>query len=94
MISNRFRRSAHVTPKSYLSFIFMYKRVYDKKRDEIGKAAARMTTGLDKLEEATLAVERLKEELVVMEEDLETASQRAEEVSRRTWRQPIRGRRR
>ena len=78
--SYRYRRAAHVTPKSYLSFICMYKKIYSDKRGEIGDAASRMTSGLDKLEEASEAVERLKEELVVMERDLEVASHRAEEV--------------
>ena len=76
----RFRRAVHVTPKSYLSFICMYKKIYSDKREEIGDAAARMTSGLDKLQEASEAVERLKEELLVMERDLAVASQRAEEV--------------
>lgn len=69
-----------MTPKSYLSFITMYKKIYTEKREEIGDAAARMSSGLSKLQEASEAVERLKEELLVMEGELELASQRAEEV--------------
>ena len=41
----RYRRSTHVTPKSYLSFINSYKSVYDSKRNEIGELAQRMNTG-------------------------------------------------
>ena len=41
----RYRRSTHVTPKSYLSFINSYKSVYDAKRNEIGELAQRMNTG-------------------------------------------------
>jgi len=41
----RYRRQAHVTPKSYLSFIAGYKTIYDGKRQEIGQLAERMNTG-------------------------------------------------
>lgn len=76
----RYRRAAHVTPKSFLSFISMYKKIYNEKKNEIGESAARMTSGLDKLQEASLAVERLREELFVMEENLAVASDKAQKV--------------
>ncbi|KAG7159116.1 Dynein heavy chain 5, axonemal-like 2, partial [Homarus americanus] len=83
----RYRRAAHVTPKSFLSFISIYKKIYNEKREEIGESAVRMTSGLDKLQEASIAVERLREELFVMEEELAVASEKAqkilEEVTRR-----------
>lgn len=41
----RYRRTAHVTPKSYLSFLQGYKTIYKQKRDEIGELANRMITG-------------------------------------------------
>ena len=41
----RYRRQAHVTPKSYLSFIGGYKQIYKEKREEIGTLANRMNTG-------------------------------------------------
>ncbi|ROT80144.1 hypothetical protein C7M84_001143 [Penaeus vannamei] len=66
----RYRRAAHVTPKSFLSFISIYKKIYNEKREDIGDSAARMTSGLDKLHEASQAVQRLREELFVMEEEL------------------------
>ncbi|KAK3879380.1 hypothetical protein Pcinc_016045 [Petrolisthes cinctipes] len=76
----RYRRSAHVTPKSFLSFINIYKKIYNEKREEIGESAIRMTSGLDKLQEASVAVQRLKEELSVMEADLAVASQKAQKI--------------
>ena len=76
----RFRRSAHVTPKSFLSFINSYKQVYSRKEEEIGEMSSRMNSGLEKLHEASKAVEVLKEELAVMEKDLQIANQKAEKV--------------
>ncbi|XP_077982678.1 dynein axonemal heavy chain 5-like [Glandiceps talaboti] len=76
----RFRRSTHVTPKSYLSFINGYKQIYTDKHNEIGELAQRMNTGLDKLVEASESVAELSKELVVKEKELEIASKKAEEV--------------
>ena len=76
----RFRRTTHVTPKSFLSFINSYKAVYARKEEEIGEMSARMNQGLEKLQEASKAVELLKEELAAMEKDLQIANQKAEKV--------------
>ena len=76
----RFRRSAHVTPKSFLNFISSYKAVYSSKEKEIDELCKRMHAGLSKLNEASKAVDILKKELAVMEKDLALASQKAEEV--------------
>ena len=76
----RFRRSTHVTPKSFLSFLNSYKEVYAKKEIEIGDMGKRMNAGLDKLSEASQTVESMKETLAKMEKELEIANQRAERV--------------
>ena len=76
----KFRRQAHVTPKSFLSFINSYKEVYVRKEEEIGDMAERMNAGLSRLEEASQSVELLKEELNVMEKHLRKANKNAEEV--------------
>jgi dynein heavy chain len=44
---NRFRRQTYVTPKSYLSFLMGYKKIYAEKRKTIGVLAERMNTGLN-----------------------------------------------
>ncbi|XP_052816057.1 dynein axonemal heavy chain 5-like isoform X6 [Mya arenaria] len=76
----RYRRSTHVTPKSYLSFINGYKTIYTDKRNEIGDLANRMNTGLKKLIEASEAVAELEKELAVKEKELAVASKKADEV--------------
>ena len=76
----RFRRTTHVTPKSYLSFIGSYKRVYTEKKAEIQELADRMNTGLEKLLDAGESVSKLAKELAVKEKELAVASKEAEKV--------------
>ena len=80
LLSVRFRRQTHVTPKSYLSFIDGYKVIYTEKVEYIGELARRMNTGLDKLIEATVSVDELSKELVVKEKDLAVANKQADKV--------------
>ncbi|XP_041975311.1 dynein axonemal heavy chain 8 [Aricia agestis] len=77
---DRFRRQAHVTPKSYLSFLEGYKKLYTDKHRSIAEMAKRMTTGLDKLVEAAQSVDILKKELEVKETEIKVATAAAEEV--------------
>lgn len=77
---DRFRRSVHVTPKSYLSFISSYKTVYKQKKSQIGELAERMNTGLDKLVEASESIAQLSKDLVVKEKELAIASEKAGKV--------------
>ena len=77
---DRFRRSVHVTPKSYLFFITSYKTVYNDKKASIGELADRMNTGLAKLVEASESIAQLSKELVVKEKELAIASEKAGKV--------------
>ncbi len=77
---DRFRRSTHVTPKSYLSFIGGYKNIYTETRTQIGELANRMNSGLQKLIEASASVAQLSKDLAVKEKDLAVASAKADEV--------------
>ncbi|KAM7319109.1 hypothetical protein ACRRTK_022221 [Alexandromys fortis] len=76
----RYRRRAHVTPKSYLSFINGYKNIYNEKVKFINEQAERMNIGLDKLMEASESVAKLSQDLAVKEKELAVASVKADEV--------------
>ena len=72
-----------MTPKTYLCFLTSYKNVFSSKAAEIGAASGRIETGLSKLEEASVTVEKLKSELAITERDLAQASETSEKVHRR-----------
>ena len=76
----KYRRSTHVTPKSYLSFINGYKEIYSQKLNEIESMAKRMNDGLTRLVEAERAAPGTKEELTIQEKELHTATKKADEV--------------
>ena len=56
----KFRRHVYVTPKSYLSYIRSYKEVYRTKLSEIATQQRNVETGLKKLKEAEVDVNRLQ----------------------------------
>ncbi|KAI8926816.1 dnah1 protein [Entophlyctis helioformis] len=71
-------RHNYVTPKSYLELLGLYKRLLDKKRNELLALRKRTATGLEKLLNATKEVEILQEELEAMQPMLLQTSQETE----------------
>jgi dynein heavy chain len=65
----KMRRNVHVTPKSYLSFIDLYKDVYKKKFELIDVEDKNITSGLDKLAKAAEDIALLG--LALQKEDAE-----------------------
>lgn len=77
----RFRRQAYVTPKSFLSFLNSYKKLYKEKQSHIDMLAVRMKNGLIKLVEASASVDILKKELEIKNKEISVIAQRAAVVS-------------
>ncbi|KAL4452763.1 hypothetical protein ABPG75_008425, partial [Micractinium tetrahymenae] len=76
----KYRRQAHVTPKSYLSFIAGYKQLYAKKLAYNRELAASINSGLAKMNEAKADISRMKGELAVKNQELAVATREAEKL--------------
>ncbi|VUZ94664.1 dynein heavy chain, putative [Plasmodium vivax] len=71
----RMRRNTYVTPKSYLSFIDLYKQMYVKKYEEIKFLKESVDIGLKKLNEAAMDVQKMRESLTTEEEKLKESDE-------------------
>ncbi|KJP89460.1 hypothetical protein AK88_00903 [Plasmodium fragile] len=71
----RMRRNTYVTPKSYLSFIDLYKQMYVKKYEEIQILKESVDIGLKKLNEAAMDVQKMRESLTNEEEKLKESDE-------------------
>lgn len=76
----RYRRTAHVTPKSYISFLSGYSKVYIRQLTHIQSLINRLSSGLQKLDEAQESIAKLSVELVEKKEELQIANAEAEVV--------------
>ena len=70
---NKFRKRRYVTPKSYLSFIAGYKMLYTNKFDEVMELANKVNGGLEKLDEAKKDISKMRNEIIVKNQELEVA---------------------
>jgi hypothetical protein len=73
----RYRRSVHVTPKSYLSFIQAYKTLYLSKYSFVSTQENNVRSGLTKLRQAEKDVGKLQGELEQQQKDLAEADRAA-----------------
>ncbi|SCL92237.1 dynein heavy chain, putative [Plasmodium berghei] len=71
----RMRRDTYVTPKSYLTFISLYKQMYVNKYDEIKCLKESVDIGLKKLNEAAMDVQKMRESLTSEEEKLKESDE-------------------
>ncbi|WBY55407.1 dynein heavy chain [Plasmodium yoelii yoelii] len=71
----RMRRNTYVTPKSYLTFISLYKQMYVNKYDEIKCLKESVDIGLKKLNEAAMDVQKMRESLTSEEEKLKESDE-------------------
>ena len=76
----KFRRHVYVTPKSYLSFIAGYKSLYEKKLVYVRELATSINSGLSKMGEAKVDVNKMKGELAIKNTDLAAATKEAEKL--------------
>ncbi|TPP56023.1 Dynein heavy chain 5 axonemal [Fasciola gigantica] len=76
----RYRRTANVTPKSYISFITGYMKVYQEQVRQVNEQINRLGSGLHKLMEAHESIAKLSIELANKEKELEVANREAEAV--------------
>jgi len=76
----KMRRYVYVTPKSYLSFIDLYKTVYRAKYDGIDVEERNIVNGLDKLKEASEGVEVLKIDLKAEDVKLKDATEKTDKL--------------
>jgi dynein heavy chain len=76
----KMRRYVYVTPKSYLSFIELYKNVYRAKYDGIDVEERNIVNGLDKLKEASEGVEVLKIDLKAEDVKLKDATEKTDKL--------------
>eukprot|EP00494_Astrolonche_serrata_P025419 UN25680 len=71
----KYRRHVYVTPKSYLSFIQLYKSIYNKRYKEISTKANNMKEGLAKIDKASDDVEKMKVALGKQKKDVAIAQE-------------------
>jgi len=75
-------RHYHVTSKSFLDFILLFKKIYMEKKEQSGYRLARLMTGLRKIEETNEMVLHMQDELISLGPILE---QKTKVTSRRPF---------
>lgn len=70
------RRQVYVTPKSFLAFLNSYKGLYMEKYKELDKQESSYKIGLEKIGEATIAINYMEEDLKKEEVKLKEAQEK------------------
>ncbi len=65
---SKMRRQVFVTPKSYLSFIKMFQKLYKEKFDQLDIDENNFKIGIQKIKEAKEDIEKLEKQLKIEEE--------------------------
>lgn len=66
----KMRRQVYVTPKSYLSFLKMFKKLYTEKFDQLDIDEKNFKIGITKIKEAKEDIEKLEKQLKIEEEKI------------------------
>lgn len=72
------RRKVYITPKSYLDLIKSYQLFLAEKNQQLSDRRNTLFTGLSKLQETNKEVNRLSEELITLQPNLEVSVIEAE----------------
>ena len=73
---SRMRRQVYFTPKSYLNYLQAYKKLYVEKYKELDQQESNFTIGVNKINEAAEAINKMKVELGVEEKKLQEATEK------------------
>lgn len=76
----RMRRQVFVTPKSYLSFINMYKQVYEQKYDELNKEEENIRKGLKNVDDARKDIALMQKKLEVEKKEQAIAAEQTNKL--------------
>lgn len=78
----RMRRQVYFTPKSYLSYLQAYKKLYIIKYQELDVQESNFKIGVNKINEASIAIADMKKVLSQEEIKLKDASDKTEKMLR------------
>ncbi len=73
---NRMRRQVYFTPKSYLSYLEAYKKLYLIKYKELDQQESNFRIGVNKIKEASETINKMKVELGEEEKKLKEATEK------------------
>ncbi len=76
----KMRRQVYFTPKSYLSYLQAYKKLYLVKYKELDIQESNFSIGVNKINEASEAIKEMKKDLSLEEIKLKEASDKTEQM--------------